>query len=65
MWRHGLGKKWIRLLKRGRSHMAFKKAKRDRSTQRNYKEDISPKQLAWKLRGDELYEFLQPVGLKA
>ena len=35
------------------------KGKKERNTQGTHKENISPKLLAWKLRGDEFHEFLQ------
>ena len=52
---------WV--LQRGGT-VSKEKGERERSTQKRAKEKVSPKPMAWKMRGAEYHEFLQPVGLK-
>ena len=60
MQTHSLEEKQITAAVEGRE-MRSQRRVRKRSTQRN----VSPKPLAWKIRGAEFRGFLQLVGLKA
>ena len=51
---------------RGEGAMLFEKGERKRGAHRGtHKQNISPKPFAWKMRGAEFHEFLQPAELKA
>ena len=44
--------------------LVVEKGERDRSTWENAQREYFPKPLAWKMKGAEFCEFLQPAGLK-
>lgn len=50
----------------GEGTVVMEKGKRKRGAHKGtYKENVSPKLLAWKLRRAEFHEFCKPVGLKS
>ena len=50
------------MLWRGRT-IVTEKGKRERNSHRAHNKNVFPKALAWKMRGAEFPEFLQPAGL--
>lgn len=52
------------MLRRGRRH-DYREGQESGVHRIRYKENISPKRLAWEIRVSECHEFLKSVGLKA
>lgn len=58
-----MGKKWIMGAVEGREPWSWRKA-RERGTEENTQENISPEPLARKTKGADFQEFLQPASLE-
>ena len=62
MQRHSLKEKWISGAAVGREPSLQRKSYKRKEHKREHTKRVSPKPLAWKMRGAKFHEFLQPVG---